>query len=441
MTHTVFHRGYGIELNLTEDDLGHPDRPGLLDELYQNYKPDLLYCVDAYDHGGVACPGFMTIRKVSGRAHAMHVNIGELKETEGESDLHKALKEYTARTADREGFATRIEDRPRHGRRRTDVIVQGANGRELGYEIQLSAIATGSVDSRTRIARTDGLTPLWLVNDENAIPIDRAPWARLNVFSWKDVGRREALPVRGGVKTLRLASCDWNSPEPCPKQGRGRCGGRHGVWVATTGLYYDDVIYRTAVGELVPLYYERSDGRRGWHMWVTPTDKEEFLQGRPEPSPDAARARAVARENRPLVPKARDPECHYGQDTGIRAELARPRDSGDPIDAADWMSEPPSPQFTATQEVDGFRIPGDLIAAQRAYYMAEARCEQIFSAHPRPTDIAAGRAEITDEQRVELAAARGERLRLVEALNDHPWWATVDNRLRAKQALRTAAQK
>lgn len=40
VTHTVFHRGYGIELNLTEEDLEHPGHPGLLDELHRNYKPD-----------------------------------------------------------------------------------------------------------------------------------------------------------------------------------------------------------------------------------------------------------------------------------------------------------------------------------------------------------------------------------------------------------------
>lgn len=57
------------------------------------------------------------------------------------------------------------------------MTVEGAEGRRLGYEIQISAIATGTVDQRTRVAREDALTPLWLVNNENPIPIDRAPWA------------------------------------------------------------------------------------------------------------------------------------------------------------------------------------------------------------------------------------------------------------------------
>ncbi|MGW0815838.1 hypothetical protein ACWD00_21660 [Streptomyces viridiviolaceus] len=45
MTHNVLHRGYGITIDLSASDLGHPDRPGLLQEIHRNYKPDLLYCL------------------------------------------------------------------------------------------------------------------------------------------------------------------------------------------------------------------------------------------------------------------------------------------------------------------------------------------------------------------------------------------------------------
>ncbi|GIH94795.1 hypothetical protein ACFFMN_24205 [Planobispora siamensis] len=431
MAHSVFHRRYGIDLDLTEDDLGHPDRPGLLDELYRNYHPDLLYCLDPYEHDGMACPGFMTIRKKNGRPHAMHVPTGELKETGAQSDLHKALREYTARTADREGFTADVDERPANGRGRTDVVVTGEGGRKLGYEIQLSAIATGSVDKRTRMARSGGLTPLWLVNDENAMPIDRAPWARLNVFTWKDVGR-EALPVRGGVKKLRMVTCDWDNPSPCPQLGYGRCGGRHGSWEPARGLYYDDVIVKTASGDLVPLYMERADGRRRWYLWVTPADKEMFLQGRPEQTPpEAGGAVAGGREGAPL-PRYRTDE--------LLEELARPRDSGDPIDASDWLPAAPAEDYVTPRKSRGYLVPGDLIVLQRAYYEADARCAEISAGHPRPTDVAAGRAELTEEHRRELAEARERRLRLAEALNRHPWWGTIGNRHFGKLALTAAAR-
>lgn len=436
MTHSVFHRRYGIELNLSEDDLGHPDRPGLLDELYGNYHPDVLYCVEAYEHDGAACPGFMAIRMRNGRPHAMHVSKGECKESRNESDLHKALKEYTAVAAGREGFSVQVEDRAAHGKRRTDVIVKSDSGEKIGYEIQLSAIASGSVDYRTRIAKDDGLTPLWLVNDENAIPIDRAPWARLNVHSWRQVGR-EALPVRGGVKELRMSSCDWSTPTPCPRTGRGRCGGRHGRWEPKLGLYYDDVIAKTASGELVPFYYERSDGRRGWHMWVTPADKEEYLQGRPELIP-AQGERKSDREELPLVPQQRDPYCHYREDSGIRSELSRPRDSGDPIDVWDGPASPAPRAVASVVSVDGYVVPGELIVLYREFVKVEAICDQIAATLPSGMDIVSGRASAPSEVRAWLAEAREHRLCVVEELNDHPWWSSVENRHRAREALRYA---
>ncbi|RSM93314.1 hypothetical protein DMH25_35485 [Streptomyces sp. WAC 01325] len=441
MTYSVWHRGYGIALNLTEEDLGHPEYPGLLDEIYRNYQPDLLYCLEAHKSDGFICPGFMTIRKINGRPHAMHVTKGERAETEAESDLHKALKEYTANVAMREGFSAAQEERPRHGKRRTDVTVEGAEGRRLGYEIQISAIATGTVDQRTRIAREDGLTPLWLVNNENAIPIDRAPWARLNVQGWRDVTDRAALPVRGGVKQLHMSTCDWNSPTPCPKQGHGRCGGRHGAWEPSRGLYYDDVIRRTATGELVPLYMPHSSGRRGWHMWVTPADKDEFLDGCPEPLPGQPITLAVIGEELPLVPQPIDWSCHYGEETGIRAELSRPRDDEMPIDASLWHSHAALPEFSRTYVVDEFVIPGDLVAARRTFAQALAHCEDMTSGLPSGADIAAGRAEITEEQRGRLDEVRSRCRRIAEELSAHPWWETVEDRPAARQALLVAADR
>ncbi|MEU6768084.1 hypothetical protein ABZ916_36955 [Streptomyces sp. NPDC046853] len=162
MTHNVLDRGYGITIDLSASDLGNPDRPGLLQEIHRNYKPDLLYCLGAHEYGTVY-PGFMTIVEKNGRYHARHVTRGEVSETKGESDLHQALKNHTAEAASREGFSVSVENRAVHGRRRADVPVARAGGKKIGYEIQISPIASGSLDSRTRTALDDGLTPLWLV--------------------------------------------------------------------------------------------------------------------------------------------------------------------------------------------------------------------------------------------------------------------------------------
>ncbi|MDC2954342.1 hypothetical protein PO587_07715 [Streptomyces gilvifuscus] len=433
MTYSVWHRGLGITLDLTEADLGHPEYPRLLDEIYGDYQPDLLYCLEAHEDEGFICPGFMTIRKVNGRPHAMHVAKGERPETKAESDLHKALGEYTAKVAAGEGFrVTRPGgDRPEKGR--ADVTVEGADSRRLAYEIQLAAIAGGSVDDRTRVARRAGLTPLWLVNNENAIPIDRAPWARLNVQSWRDVTDRAALPVRGGIKQLHMSRCDWGNPVPCPQQGAGRCGGRHALWEPVRGLYYDDVIRRTATGELVSLYLPRPAGRRGWHMWVTPSDKEEFLEGRPEPDPGALAARpadAAGRTGRSRPDGTQD---------GVRSELTRARDDERPIEASLWHTEPGPSEFSRPFVVGEFVIPGDLVAARRTFTRALEHAADIAAHLPRGADIAAGRAEITGEQRERLADARERCRRLAEEMHTHPWWEAVGDRHAAREALMYAA--
>ncbi|MFR0355502.1 hypothetical protein [Streptomyces sediminimaris] len=424
MTYSVWHRGLGITLDLTEADLGHPEYPRLLDEIYGNYQPDLLYCLEAHEDEGLVCPGFMAIRKVNGRPHAMHVAKGERPETKAESDLHKALRDYTAEVASGEGFRVTRTEEGEHGKRRTDVTVEGADEQRLAYEIQLAAIAGGSVDERTRTARRAGLTPLWLVNNENAIPIDRAPWARLNVQSWRDVTDRAALPVRGGVKHLHMSRCDWGNPVPCPQQGAGRCGGRHALWEPVRGLYYDDVIRRTATGELVSLYLPRPAGRRGWHMWVTPADKAEFLGGRPEPVPGGSTAPGPGPD---------------GPAAGVRTELTRARDDERPIDASLWHTEPGPSAFSRPFTVGEFVIPGDLVAARRTFTRALEHCEDIAARLPSGADIAAGRTEISGEQRERLADARERCRRLAEEMHTHPWWETVGDRHAAREALTYAA--
>ncbi|MGW1558834.1 hypothetical protein ACWCQ1_20255 [Streptomyces sp. NPDC002144] len=431
MTYSVWHRGLGITLDLTEADLGHPEYPRLLDEIYGNYQPDLLYCLEAHEDEGFICPGFMTIRKVNGRPHAMHVAKGERPETKAESDLHKALGEYTAEVASGEGFRVTRPAAGEQGKGRVDVTVEGADSHRLAYEIQLAAIAGGSVDDRTRMTRRAGLTPLWLVNNENAIPIDRAPWARLNVQSWRDVSDRAALPVRGGIKQLHMSRCDWSNPVPCPQQGAGRCGGRHALWEPVRGLYYEDVIRRTATGELVSLYLPRPSGRRGWHMWVTPNDKEEFLEGRPEPVPGM-----VVPTARPATGAERRGEGAAG---GVRAELTGALDDERPIDASLWHTEPGPSEFSRPFVVGEFVIPGDLVAARRTFTRALEHAADIAAHLPSGADIAAGRAEITGEQRERLADARERCRRLAEEMHTHPWWETIGDRHAARDALTYAA--
>ncbi|MEV8639435.1 hypothetical protein AB0395_48080 [Streptosporangium sp. NPDC051023] len=85
-----------------------------------------------------------------------------------------------------------------------------------------------------------------------------------------------------------------------------------------------------------------------------------------------------------------------------------------------------------------YEFPDDLLAAQRAYYTADARVQEVTDALPSSQEILEG--FMTDEQRAELAEVREARLQALEALNNHPWWATADNRHAAWMALQKAAK-
>ncbi|MFI7113931.1 hypothetical protein ACIBK9_46975 [Nonomuraea sp. NPDC050227] len=89
-----------------------------------------------------------------------------------------------------------------------------------------------------------------------------------------------------------------------------------------------------------------------------------------------------------------------------------------------------------------YELPQDLIDAQKAFYAAEARCAELVAAEPSPVAIAALEAELSDEQRQALAAAREERLQAVEVLHRHPFWKDLPagDKMKVQAKLREAAK-
>jgi hypothetical protein len=85
-------------------------------------------------------------------------------------------------------------------------------------------------------------------------------------------------------------------------------------------------------------------------------------------------------------------------------------------------------------------VPPELVALRRAFDQADQECERIGATFPRAVDIAAGIAEPTPEQRDALIAARAERLRILEEIQQHPWWATLNDQRVGREALRAAAR-
>src|SRR5579875_2324777 len=123
MTHSVYHVAYGIELNLSLDDLGHPDRPGLWDEIYRHCAPGILLCVACREQDP-GCPQYMYVQIKNGKRIAVHHNPSIRHSVHNESPRHKALKERIATAAQRAGFEVRLEDEAADGLRRTDVLIR-----------------------------------------------------------------------------------------------------------------------------------------------------------------------------------------------------------------------------------------------------------------------------------------------------------------------------
>ncbi|MFF3443663.1 hypothetical protein [Streptosporangium sp. NPDC002721] len=88
-----------------------------------------------------------------------------------------------------------------------------------------------------------------------------------------------------------------------------------------------------------------------------------------------------------------------------------------------------------------YEIPADLLDAQRVYWAADERVQEVTDALPSPQEVLEGAQ--TEEQGEELARVREERLLALEALNRHRWWDGAEqkrDRHAAWKALQQAAR-
>jgi hypothetical protein len=343
MTQTVRHTGYGIILDLARDDLGHPDRPGLWDEVHRprRFERGLLLCTYVDQHGA-ACPEaiYLQVRE-HGKRVAVHLNPKVGPHARPSKDpARQALTERVASVAQKAGFAALCADSQAGEARTTDILVTGTSGARIGWQIQLSRTTAAKVLRRSNAAFAHGIVPLWTVDSPKAAPINRAPWARLDeVADWK-VLRSSMLAVRGGVSRLRIRECHGSYFAHCPLRlaGYGWCGGRH-ARMEPKEVQLDDLIEWTAAERYVPLFVPPNASRGGSHMWVTAQDKADFLHGRAEPTPTGSSPgpRPPADEPTAQDPRPADPTFHYGDPTTARS-LRPPRDTGLPVEVFDWVA-------------------------------------------------------------------------------------------------------
>ncbi|MEU6332012.1 hypothetical protein ABZ851_32865 [Streptomyces sp. NPDC047049] len=346
MAHGVFHKVLGA-INLSELDLDVREDRLLWESLYGKTVKGDLECLECREQDP-GCPQWMFLRLWKGRPVAVHYSTGRRHPTAPESPRHRALKDRIAQAAESAGYSAELEARAPDGRRRTDVLVHGEQGLQLGCEIQLSWATAPAVAKRSDIARSDGISPLWTTDDTGAPLIERTPWARIDRLPLEAFSGGNPLLVRGGVKELKLKKCDSRNPLPCPDRGYGRCNQWHGTWAPTLGMQLDRLVAVAAAGEYVSLYLPAQAGRRNRasHMWVATQDRDRYLDATSDdvaagPEPGTVDDHAPARpENRPL-PR----ECSYQQrldDKELRGSL--PRDTGAIVPAGITLPEPRAPR-------------------------------------------------------------------------------------------------
>lgn len=335
MANGVFHTGYRIKIELTHADLGHPDRPGLLDEITQPIDKrdrELLQCLEHHERGVCRAEDddrspWMAIRRrtVGGRTTlvAAHLPVRH-RPTAEESDKHKAMKERIARAAERRGLSAQIEARSADGKVRNDVLVTGSAGR-IGWEAQYAPITASTVRRRSQAAADHGIIPLWVTNDDRAALVDRAPWAAVSDVPWRKIASRQALLVRAGVRHLQRWKCERWSERLCPitNVGYQACGRLHVQWDLPAlcipekhHTEIDQLVGFSATGEYVPMRVpSQRDPRSYARMWVPAEDRDEWhsIVG----SDDEPEETQPTDSELTFTGEELDHTCRYGEETMV----------------------------------------------------------------------------------------------------------------------------
>ncbi|WP_326615298.1 hypothetical protein OG949_41105 (plasmid) [Streptomyces scopuliridis] len=285
MANVVWHEKLRIHLDLTRDDLDHPELPDLWNTIYAT---DRLYAVRSVpvSQRGLQCGGicqeagvvaWMHLRlRANGRREAVHEKAeDEARHSVSVSDEHKAYQERILQTAVAAGFSADSEVRTRVGRSwiQTDTLVEGADGRRLGWEVQLSSAGQEgprSVRARASKAAKHGITPLWHTDRSDYAHRNDTQWTRSNNLPAPVIAKTGDLRVISGFRALDFWRCDIRALYPCPN-GQRRCG-KHHVTPKPRDVLFDDLVRKTAAGAIVPV--EHRTGSTTHRFWVTSTDRD-----------------------------------------------------------------------------------------------------------------------------------------------------------------------
>jgi hypothetical protein len=283
----LYYPARGIYLDPNEPGLG--VTADILNEL--RYRPDGTR--KPIKAGTLLCQRCIQIGRENTSVHLRDIGDGRLRPahhgsadgpcTEPESEEHKAWKDRIATTLQRAGYTADVEYANRSRGIRTDVVAYGDDGRRIGWEVQLSAIAAATVTRRTNRAISAGLIPSWMTTDTSASSktrplVNRVPWSMATDITAAQIANGAASWVHGSIRTLRERRCK-ELPGLCPHSVRGAytydCGKWHVLWEQET-LYVDDFVGKTAAGLYIPIAIPSVDATSVARWWVRPEDRDRY---------------------------------------------------------------------------------------------------------------------------------------------------------------------
>lgn len=350
MANGVWHSGLQQVLELDKEDLGlgsmWPSLPALIESLLQPVAErdrELLVCVERSqgrqckaELSGVKSP-HMYVRKHRGPDGALRLRAAHLptahEMTAEESDRHKAMKDFLARTGQSAGLEVRVEEATRNRRSRPDVTIIGDGGASLGCEAQYYNASAATVLRRSKTHAEAGLIANWITHDDRFHLIDRSNWILTRQMGWREISKAQDLALMGGFRTLVEWRCTASAERPCPngllKTG---CSKMHLEWDTPRGL--DDegtgwtghqgntrritvgqTLIGAATGSVAPLFASsRKDQRSGAYMWVAADDRIRWEDYRSEEAsaPDDQQASEEAVH---FSGKDADTTCNFGAAT------------------------------------------------------------------------------------------------------------------------------
>ncbi|MGA4867195.1 hypothetical protein ACPB9J_31640 [Streptomyces lavendulocolor] len=282
---------------------------------------------------------FMYVRKHRGpdgllRYRAAHLPTAYEMRAE-ERDVHKAMKDFLARTAQTAGLEVLVEKASKFRASRPDVTIVGAGGVSLGCEAQFYNASPGTVLRRSRAHAEAALTANWVTHDDRFHLIDRANWMLINKVTWREIADAADLPLVGGYRILVEWRCTASADRRCPEGGlkeKTGCGKVHMQWDTPqrssdegTGwtsfmgngkrVTVGQTLIGAATGGVAPLFLpSRKDKRYGSHLWVPAKDWKRWAEYR-EVEPPAFEEAAEPDDEVHFSGRDADTTCQFGEKT------------------------------------------------------------------------------------------------------------------------------